>query len=73
MAQPFMEASNHVAIALLKGHKAMNASSRSKELFKRNYRQLLSSKSDYDSLQSAKYLWWDMTHQVCFGRGNAAL
>lgn len=32
-AKPFMEASNHVAISLLKGHKAIEASNRSKEMF----------------------------------------
>lgn len=56
MAQPFMEASNHVPISLLKGHKAIDASSRSKEMFKRSYRQLLSSESNPDALQSARYL-----------------
>lgn len=73
LARPFMEASNHVAITLLKGHKAIDASNRSKEMFERNYKQLLSSNADSDSLQSAKCLWWDMTHQVCLGRGDATI
>lgn len=72
-AQPFMEASNHVAISLLKGHKASEASKRSKEMFEKSYKRLLSSKSDPNSLQDARFLWWDMTHQVCLGNTNATL
>ena len=73
MAQPFMEASNHVVISLLKGHKAIDASNRSKEMFERNYKQLLSSEADSDSLQSARCLWWDMFHQVCLGNTEATI
>jgi len=72
-AKPFMEASNHVAISLIKGHKAHEASRRSKELFKRNYQSLLSSNSDPDALQDARFLWWNMKHQVCLGDSSAFL
>lgn len=70
-AKPFMEASNHVAISLLKGHTATESSQRSKDMFKKSSQKLLSSKSDPDSLQAAKYLWWNMMHQVCLGDGKA--
>jgi hypothetical protein len=72
-AKPFMEASNHVAISLLKGHKVKVASERSKELFKKSFQHLLSSKSDADSLQDARFLWWNMKHQVCLGDVNAII
>jgi hypothetical protein len=72
-AKPFMEASNYVAISLLKGHKAVDASIRSKEMFKKNYQKLLSSNSDPNSLQDARFLWWNMTHQVCLRNGNATI
>lgn len=72
-AKPFMEASNYVAISLLKGHKAKDASKRSKEMFKNSYQKLLSSNSDPNSLQDARFLWWNMTHQVCLGNGDATI
>jgi hypothetical protein len=72
-AKPFMEASNYAAISLLKGHKAQEASARSKEMFKNNFQKLLSSNSDPNSLQDARFLWWDMTHQVCLGNGDAKI
>lgn len=72
-AKPFMEASNHVPISLLKGHKASDASKRSKAMFEENYKKLLSSNTDPNALQDARFLWWDMTHQVCLGDGEATL
>lgn len=73
LARPFMEASNQTAISLLKGHKAIEASNRSKDMFEKNCRELLSSEADFDALQSAKYLWWDKIHQVCLGNINATV
>ncbi|MEK7528239.1 MAG: hypothetical protein AAB592_00545 [Patescibacteria group bacterium] len=72
-AQPFMEASNHVAISLLKGHKASDASLRSKSMFEKSYKKLLSSKADPNALQDARFLWWNMMHQVCLGNGEATI
>jgi len=72
-AKPFMEASNHVAISLLKGHSASESSKRSKEMFETNFKSLLSSASNPDSLQDARFLWWDMTHQVCLGEMDARM
>jgi hypothetical protein len=72
-ARPFMEASNHVAISLLKGHKASVASARSKTMFERSYKKLLSSESDPNSLQDARFLWWNMMHQVCLGSTDATI
>lgn len=72
-AAPFMEGSNHVAVSLLKGHNAEEASKRSREMFERSYKKLLSSNSDSNSLQTAKYLRWNMKHQVCLGNGNATI
>jgi len=72
-AKPFMESSNHVAISLLKGHTASDSSTRSKAMFEKNYKKLLTSESDPNSLQDARFLWWDMLHQVCLGDTNATL
>lgn len=72
-AHPFMEASNHVPISLLKGHKAADASKRSKEMFEKSYKKLLSSNSDPNALQDARFLWWNMMHQVCLGNVNVTI
>ncbi len=72
-ARPFMESSNQVALALLKGHTAAEASQKSKELFQKNYRSLLSSTSNPDALHDAQLLWWDMMHQVCLGYQEATV
>lgn len=72
-AKPFMESSNQVATTLLKGHNCKDASDRSKDKFKENYKKLLSSESDPDSIQDAQLLWWDMTHQVCLGKQDAVI
>lgn len=69
-AKPFMEASNQVVISLLKGRKAIDASNRSKESFKKSYTKLLSSKATPDNLNDAKLLWWDSHHQQCLGDIN---
>lgn len=73
IARPFMESSNHVAISLLKGHTCVEASERSREMFRRNVRQLLSSQTSEESLLAARALWWDTSYQVCLGDGTMRL
>ena len=67
-AEPFMEASNQVAISLIKGNTAGESSRRSKEIFEKNYTKLLASNTDQDSLQAAQCLWWNKKNQVCLGK-----
>lgn len=73
MAKPFMEASNQVMISLLKGHRAGEASEKSKNKFKEHFMKLSSSQADPDSLQAAQCLWWNMRNQVCLGNLDAEL
>ena len=73
MAKPFMEASNQVMISLLKGHRAREASEKSKNKFKEHFMKLSSSQADSDSLQAAQFLWWNMRNQVCLGDLDAEL
>lgn len=64
----FLDASNQVPLSLLKGHSAQEASTRSKEAFKKEISLLFTSfHSDHDSREDVKDLWWDMQHQVCLG------
>lgn len=73
-AAQFLNASNQVALALLKGHTAKEASERSKKAFKQSLLALLSSiASDSCAQEDAKDLYWNMTHQVCLGDGDAKL
>lgn len=71
-AQKFLEPSNKVAIALIKGHTCQEASDSSKREFRRNIRSLLTM-SDSDALDDAKDLFWNMSHQVCLGNGDKRL
>lgn len=66
----FLEPSNHVVIALLKGHSAGEANERSRRLYGTNIAHLLTQEGseDYDAV---KLLYWDMVHQVVCGDENA--
>lgn len=67
----FLEPSNQVAVSLIKGNKSEEASKRSKKFFMRNIQKMLSSAASPESSQYAKFLWWDMKHQVCLGDGSS--
>lgn len=69
-AEPFMRSSNYVAISLLKGHDSINASKRSKQMFRKNYLKLLTKQSNSNAIQDAQLLWWNMKHQTCLGNKN---
>lgn len=73
-ARRFLEPSNKVALSLIKGHTAKEASESSKKVFRENIISLLTKgKPDMDALDDAKDLYWDMSHQVCLGNGEAKL
>lgn len=71
IAKLFLEPSNQVAVSLIKGNKSQEASKRSKKFFLRNIQKMLSSEASLESNQYAKFLWWDMKHQVCLGNGDS--
>ena len=68
----FLEPSNQVSISLIKGNTSQNAVNRSKQFFWRNIQKMLSSEGTLESNQYAKYLWWNMKHQVCLGGKKSA-
>lgn len=73
-AARFLNSSNEVAVSLLKGHTAIEASERSKNAFRKEIRHLLSSSiTDSDALEDAKNLYWNMTHQICLGSQSSKL
>lgn len=69
----FLEPSNQVVTALLKGHTAEEAHANSKEAFVRNIRKLLTSQSSTIQSPALRFLIWDYQHQVCLGDGNARI
>ena len=71
VAKLFLEPSNQVAISLAKGNTSEESSKRSKKFFLRNIQKLLSSEALPEANQYAKFLWWDMKHQVCLGDKDA--
>lgn len=72
-AKLFLEPSNYVPIALLKGHKAGQANSKSKMRFRKNIEKLIIEGPASDNYYAIRYLLWDMVHQVCLGDQNAKL
>lgn len=70
-AKLFLEAPEKLVSTLVKGKTVDEACKRSKEIFKRNIMKLLSSEATAEEAGMARYLWWDMTHQVCFGDKEA--
>lgn len=66
-AKLFLEPSNELIVSLIKGNTSEESCRRSKQLFKKNIRRLLSSEATREETSMARYLWWDMVHQVCLG------
>jgi len=73
VAKLFLEPSNYVAIALVKGHSAGVANERSKALFKKNIKTLMTSDTPKEDRELIPYLLWDMDHQVCLGNDKAVI
>jgi hypothetical protein len=69
----FLEPSNHVAISLLKGHTAEKANEKSKEMFRKNIEKLVIAGPTSDNYGLIRFLFWDMTNQVCVGSADAKL
>ena len=67
----FLEPSNYVIIGLLKGHSVSDANNRSKNLFRKNIEKLLVGESSSENFYAARFLYWNMTNQVCLGNGAA--
>lgn len=72
-AKKFLEPSNKVALSLIKGHTAKEASDNSKKAFRENIISLLKNIPDIDALDDAKDLYWNMTHQVCLGNVDSKI
>jgi len=67
----FLEPSNYLAIALLKGHSAGEANRKSRELYKKNIERILVEGPLSEDYDARVILFWNMTNQVCIGREDA--
>lgn len=72
-AKLFLEPSNLIVTTLIKGNTAKEANIRSKKEFRKNLRKLMASELPQEDQSPVRWLFWDMTHQVCLGDGDAKL
>ena len=68
--RPFMEFSNQVVRALMKGHSADESIHRAKEVGEKYLRKMESSLSDPNVQMAAAFLWRDISHLVVHGDGH---
>jgi len=73
-AKLFLEPSNQVAISLLKGRSAGEASVNSKQYFIRNIQKLITSDNkSSENLQFISALYWNFKNQICLGNKEAII
>ena len=72
-AGTFLEASNQVAISLLKGHTVLESNERSKGYYKKAISKFSNSDATSDQASLVPYLVWDYQHQVCLGDLQATI
>jgi len=72
-ARLFLEPSNLLVAALIKGNTSKEAFKRSQKEFSHNLRKLMTSESPQEDRSSIPWLYWDMIHQVCLGNDAAKL
>ncbi|MFH1246394.1 MAG: hypothetical protein V1489_01280 [Candidatus Liptonbacteria bacterium] len=67
----FLEPSNAVCDALLKGHSAGEANARSRAKYRHNIQQILISDAKGEYSYALSFLFDDMEHQLCLGNQDA--
>lgn len=72
-ARLFLEPSNQVAIAILKGHTTGEANGQSKDMIKHTIQTLMTSETPKEEKELIPYLRWNVIHQVCLGDQDAHL
>ncbi|MDP1722345.1 MAG: hypothetical protein Q8L37_03980 [Candidatus Gottesmanbacteria bacterium] len=72
-AQLFLEPSNQVAMAILKGHSVGEANGQSKDMIKHTIQTLMTSETPKEEKELIPYLRWNLIHQVCLGDTSARL
>lgn len=70
-AKLFLDPANEIVYSLIKGHSVKASCQRSQQYYLQNIQQVLASDSSTSYL--ARYLIWDMRHQIYLGDQNATL
>ena len=70
-AKMFLEPSNEMILALIKGNSVEESYKRSQQSFQKNIKKLLTSESPPGSENHLRYLFWDMKHQAILGDKGA--
>lgn len=73
IASSFLEPSNRLSIALLKGKTTKEASHKSKEIFKKEISKYMSSKAIPGAERIAAALVWNMANQIVLGNQEAKI
>lgn len=73
LARLFIEPSNLIPIALLKGNSVGEADRRSKEEMRKNFRHMVSSVATHEEQSVASYLWGNIKAQVVIGDQTATV
>lgn len=72
-AEVFLKPSNQIAISLLKGNTTGDSHKKSKELYRKQILEYMTSEATPEQKQLIPLLLWDYDHQVCLGDQNASL
>jgi len=73
LAKFFLEPSNLISIALLKGNKVQDAYRRSQDTMQKNLLYMLSTKAQQQEKDAASFLWANKKSQVVFGDPEAKI
>lgn len=72
-AEVFLKPSNQIAISLLKGNTTGESCKRSKELYRKQILEYMTSEATTEQKELIPLLLWDHDHQVCLGDQTARI
>lgn len=73
LAKLFLEPSNLIPLAILKGNTTSEACARSKDAMLRNLSFMFSTKASQAQKDAAKYMWYNIQNQVILGNGETTI
>lgn len=73
LAKLFLEPSNLVVTAIIKGHNAQTAHEHSKKVMFENFKKMISTTATYEEKYAARWLWGNINSQVLYGEKSATV
>lgn len=73
LAKLFLEPSNLVVTAIIKGHSAQEAHEHSEKVMFENFKKMISTTATYEEKYAARWLWGNINSQVLYGEKNATV